>query len=122
MQERERLCQGMDPAFSTPWDSFVLTLPKFNVDGIEGVYVSDGDDAEGNNETGGQKDDFTETLQKLYRNLTDTDRKIIELIVSDKFITTTKVAEQIGKSRQTIATRIKKLIYSAGNLQRYIRT
>lgn len=62
------------------------------------------------NEHGGQKGDFTETLQKLYRNLTDTDRKIIELIVSDKFITTTKVAEQIGKSRQTIATRIKKLI------------
>lgn len=58
------------------------------------------------------------TLQKLYRNLTDTDRKIVELIVSDKFITTTKVSEQIGKSRQTIATRIKELIYFAGNLQR----
>ena len=23
---------GLDPTFSTPWDSFVLTLPKFNVD------------------------------------------------------------------------------------------
>ena len=53
----------MIPAFSTPWDSFVLTLPKFNVYGIEGVYVSNSDDAEGNNETGGQKGDFTETLQ-----------------------------------------------------------
>lgn len=74
------------------------------------------------NEHGGQKDDFTETLQKLYRNLTEIDRKIVELIVSDKFVTTTKIAEQIGESRQTIATRIKKLIYSAGNLQRYIRT
>lgn len=49
------------------------------------------------------------TLQKLYRNLTDTGRKIIELIVSDKFVTTTKIAEQIGESRQTIATRIKEL-------------
>ena len=27
----------------------------------------------------------------------------------DKFVTTTKMAEQIGKSRQTIATRIKEL-------------
>ena len=58
---------------------------------------------------GGQKDDFTETLQKLYRNLTEIDRKIVELIVFDKSVTTTKMAEQIGKSRQTIATRIKEL-------------
>ena len=32
--------EGMDPSFSTPWDSFVLTLPKFKVVGIESVYVS----------------------------------------------------------------------------------
>lgn len=95
----------MIPVFSPPWDSFVLTLPKFNVYGIEGVYVSNDDVAEGNNETGGQ----TETLQKLYRNLTEIDRRIVELIVSDKFVTTTQMATQIGKSRQTIATRIKEL-------------
>ena len=49
------------------------------------------------------------TLQKLYRNLTDMDRKIIELIMSDNLITTTQMATQIGKSRQKIATRIKEL-------------
>lgn len=49
------------------------------------------------------------TLQKLYRNLTEIDRKIVELIVFDKSVTTTKMAEEIGKSRQTIATRIKEL-------------
>ena len=43
---------GMDPSFSTPWDSFVLTLPKFNVDGVEDVYISS-DDA---TNQGGQKD------------------------------------------------------------------
>lgn len=48
-------------------------------------------------------------VRKVVRNLTDTDRKIIELIESGKFVTTTKMAEQIGKSRQTIATRIKEL-------------
>lgn len=30
----------MEPIFSTPWDSFVLVLPKFNIDGVEGVYIS----------------------------------------------------------------------------------
>lgn len=108
-KEHEGYKEEFYPDFSTPWDSFVLTLPKFNVDGIEGVYISNGDDAGDINEQGGRKGDFTETLQKLYRNLTQTDRKIIELIVSDNFITTTQMAAQIGKSRQTIATRMKEL-------------
>lgn len=43
---------GMDPSFSTPWDSFVLTLPKFNVDGVEDVYIS----SDGATNQGGQKD------------------------------------------------------------------
>ncbi len=108
-KEHEGYKDGFDPAFSTPWDCFVLTLPKFNVVEIEGVCVSNGDDAEDIEEQGGKKGDFTETLQKLYRNLTQTDKKIIELIVSDNFITTTQMAAQIGKSRQTIATRMKEL-------------
>lgn len=108
-KEHEGYKDGMDPAFSTPWDSFVLTLPKFNVVGIEGVYVSAANDTESNNEPSAQADNFTETLQKPYRNLTEIDRKIVELIVSNKFVTTTQMATQIGKSRQTVATRIKEL-------------
>ena len=108
-KEHEGYKEGIDPAFSTPWDSFILTLPKFNVVGIEGVYVSAANDTESNNEPSGQADNFTETLQKLYRNLTEIDRKIVELIVSNKFVTTTQMATQIGKSRQTVATRIKEL-------------
>lgn len=34
----------LSPVFSAPWDGAVLTLPKFNVVGIEGVYVSSGED------------------------------------------------------------------------------
>ena len=45
----------------------------------------------------------------LYRNLTEVDKKNVELLVSDKFITTTQMAIWMGKSRQTIATRIKEL-------------
>lgn len=62
-------------------------------------------DAKNNNEHGDQK----ETVQKLHRNHTIVESKIIELILFDKFITTTQMAIQIGKSRQTIATRIKEL-------------
>ncbi len=108
-KEHEGYKDGMDPAFSTPWDSFVLTLPKFNIVGIEGVYVSAANDTESNNEPSAQADNFTETLQKPYRNLTEIDKKIVELIVSNKFVTTTQMATQIGKSRQTVATRIKEL-------------
>lgn len=45
------------------------------------------------------------TLQKPYRSR----QKIVELLVSDKFITATQMAVQIGKSLQTIATRIREL-------------
>lgn len=62
-------------------------------------------DAKNNNEHGDQK----ETVQKLHRNHTIVESKIIELILFDKFITTTQMAIQIGKSRQTFATRIKEL-------------
>lgn len=108
-KKHEGYKEGLDPAFSTPWNSFVLTLPKFNVDGIEGVHVSNGDDTEDISEHSGQNGNSTEILQKLYRNFTDIDRTIIELIISDNLVTTTQMAAQIGKSRQTIATRIKEL-------------
>lgn len=62
-------------------------------------------DAKNNNEHGDQK----ETVQKLHRNHTIVESKIIELILFDKFIITTQMVIQIGKSRQTIATRIKEL-------------
>lgn len=49
----------------------MLTLPKFNVYGIEGVYVSNGDDAEDNDETGSQKGGL-KSGQKEYLKTIDT--------------------------------------------------
>ena len=46
--------EGMEPKFSTPWNSFVLTLPKFNVDGVEGVYVIPDNVTEHGGQTSGQ--------------------------------------------------------------------
>ena len=72
------------------------------IDAIEGVYVGNANDAENNNEQGNQK----RTSQKSYRNR----QEFIEPRVSgatDKFVTTTQMAIQTGKSRQTIATRIR---------------
>ena len=43
------------------------------IDAIEGVYVGNAKDAKNNNEQGNQKG----TLQKLHRNHTETDRKLL---------------------------------------------
>jgi ATP-dependent DNA helicase RecG len=48
--------EGMEPKFSTPWNCFVLTLPKFNVDGVEGVYVIPDNVTEHGGQTSGQTD------------------------------------------------------------------
>ena len=82
----------------------MLALPKIIIVAIEGIDVGNANDAKDTNEQDGQKG----TLQNLYRY--DTKKmKSVELIVSDKFVTTTQMATQIVKSRQTIATRIKEL-------------
>ena len=47
--------EGMEPTFSTPWNCFVLTLPMFNIDGVEGLYVSTDDVIEQGGQKGGQK-------------------------------------------------------------------
>lgn len=72
---------------------------------LKASMLGNTNDAKNNNEHGDQK----ETVQKLHRNHTIVESKIIELILFDKFITTTQMTIQIGKSRQTIATRIKEL-------------
>lgn len=49
--------------------------------------------------------------KRLYRNFIDMIKKMktVELIVFDKFVTTTQMAILKDKSCQTIATRIKEL-------------
>ena len=53
--------------------------------------------------------EFKLCVWNFIRIAVEIDRKIVELIVSDKFVTTTQMVTQIGKSRQTVATRIKEL-------------
>ena len=91
----------MDPAFSTPWDSFVLTLPKFNVDGIEGVYVSNGDDTVNISELGGQKGG-----QKEEEKTIDT---ILQLIKDNPSITRKILAQTVGISPSAIQKHINRL-------------
>ena len=82
----------------------MLALPKIIIVAIEGVDVGNANDAKDTNEQDGQK----VTLQKLYRY--DTKKmKTVELIVFDKFVTTTQMAILKDKSCQTIATGIKEL-------------
>lgn len=92
--------EGMDPTFLTPWDSFVLTLPKFNVEGIEDVYISNGDDIEDNKEQGGQKGVLT----------TETTTETIRLLIKNNpSITGRELAEKCRITEDGVAYHIKKL-------------
>ena len=96
-KEYEGYKDGLDPAFSTPWGGFVLTLLKFNVDGIEGVYVSNGDDIVDDNGQGGQKED-TKTI--------DT---ILQLIRDNPSIKRKVLAQTVGISPSAIQKHINRL-------------
>lgn len=103
----------MNLASSTPWDSFVLTLPKFNVYGIEGVYVSNGDDAEDNDETGGQKSGQRsgqkggqKSGQKEYLKTIDT---VLQLIRDNPSITRKELTQTVGISPSAIQKHVNRL-------------
>lgn len=96
-KEHEGYKDGMDPAFATPWDSVVLTLPKFNVIGIDGVYVSNGDDAEDINEQSGQKEE---------EKTIDT---ILQIIKDNPSITRKILAQTVGISPSAIQKHINRL-------------
>ena len=100
-KEHEGYTEGMVPSFSTPRDSFVLTLPKFNVVGIDGVYVSNGDDTEDNNEVGGQKGGQKDTGKTI-----DT---ILQLIKDNPSITRKVLSETLGISPSAIQKHIDRL-------------
>ncbi|MBR6103649.1 MAG: winged helix-turn-helix transcriptional regulator, partial [Paludibacteraceae bacterium] len=93
-REHEGYTEDMAPSFSTPRDSFVLTLPKFNVIGVEGVYVSNVDDTEVSHNAGGQKGG-----QKGGQNDTGkTIDTILQLIKENPSITRKVLAETVGIS------------------------
>lgn len=96
-REHEGYTEGMNPSFSTPRDSFVLTLPKFSIIDIEGVYVSNVDDTEVSHNAGGQND----TGKTI-----DT---ILQLIKENPSITRKVLAETVGISPSAIQKHINHL-------------
>ena len=93
--------EGMNPTFTTPWDSFVLTLPKFNVVGVEGIYFNEEEDSESTNNQGGQKGG-----QKGKEKTIDT---ILQLIKDYPAITRNVIAEVIGISPSAVQKHINRL-------------
>ena len=85
--------EGMNPIFSTPWDSFVLVLPKFNIDGVEGVYIS----SEDVTDHGGQTDVDT------------TMAEVLRLIKENPQITRKVLSQTIGVASSAIQKHINRL-------------
>ncbi len=95
----------MDPTFTTPWDSFVLTLPKFNVVGVEGVDFNEEDDSVINDKQGGQ----TSGQKGGQKNDEKTIDAILQLIKDNPTITRNAIAEVIGISPSAIQKHINRL-------------
>jgi len=104
-KEHEGYTEGMNPSFSTPRDSFVLTLPKFSIIDIEGVYVSNVDDAEGSHNAGGQKGGQKGGQNDAGKTI-DT---ILQLIKENPSITRKVLAETVGISPSAIQKHINLL-------------
>lgn len=89
----------MNPTFSTPWDSFVLTLPKFNVVGIEGVYVSNSnedDSIELSGQTGGQTGGQT-TIDEVLRLIKENPKITRNALSKTLCIATSAVQKHINR-------------------------
>ncbi len=89
--------RGMDPTFKTPWNSFVLTLPKFNIEGIDGFEVINENDVKRDKEwddrKGGQK--------KI--------DAILQLLRDNPTITRNDLAKAVGISPSAIQKHINRL-------------
>lgn len=89
--------EGMDPTFKTPWNSFVLTLPKFNIEGIDGIEVINENDVKRDKEwddrKGGQK--------KI--------DAILQLLRDNPTITRNDLAKAVGISPSAIQKHINRL-------------
>ncbi|MDO4510337.1 MAG: ATP-binding protein [Bacteroidales bacterium] len=96
-KEHNGYSDGMDPKFSSEWDSFVLVLPKFAVEGIEDVHFSNSDTIDTPNAKGGQKGG-----QK-------TIDIILQLIKDDPTITREAISKSIGISASAIQKHINRL-------------
>lgn len=89
--------KDMNPTFSTPWDSFVLVLTKFNIDGVEGVYINSDDVTDYGGQTGGQT------------SVDTTIAEVLRLIKENPQITRKVLSETIGVASSAIQKHINRL-------------
>ena len=96
-KEHEGYTEGIKPIFSTPWDSFVLVLPKFNIDGVDGVFISSDDVSDYSGQTGGQT------------GVDTTIAEVLRLIEENPQITRKALSETIGIASSAIQKHINRL-------------
>ena len=113
-KEHDGYTEGMDPTFSTPWDCFVLILPKFKVDGIEGVYISLDDITDHGGQASGQTDPNTNQTpaglgEKLGEKLGENQKRILQLLSSNSLLTIKDIGDALGISTTAVENNIAKL-------------
>ena len=113
-KEHDGYTEGMDPTFSTPWDCFVLILPKFKVDGIEGVYISLDDITDHGGQASGQTDSNTNQTpaglgEKLGEKLGENQKRILQLLSSNSLLTIKDIGDALGISTTAVENNIAKL-------------
>ena len=86
---------GLMPNFATPWDCFVLTLPKFVIDGIDGL-------SNGNQ-------NVPQNQEKLGEKLGEKQKMILELLSSNSHLTINDMSKAIGISTTAIENNIARL-------------
>ena len=97
--------EGMNPIFSTPWDSFVLVLPKLNIDGVDGVYIS----SEDVTDHGGQTGDRTGGQTGGQTDVDTTMAEVLRLIKENPQITRKVLSQTIGVASSAIQKHINRL-------------
>ena len=96
--------EGFIPNFATPWNSFLLTLPKFNIEGIEGVSVNteDSGDFYGPAEVN--------TIHNLeWLGLGENQKRILQLLASNSHLTIKELSETLGISTTAVENNINRL-------------
>ena len=92
--------EGMDPTFTTPWDCFVLTLPKFDIEGVDGVEIV----YDNNNEKNSHESSERSSERKVKSS-----ERILELIKHRPTISAAEIAKELNMSSRGVEKQIQKL-------------
>lgn len=105
-KEHDGYIEGMNPTFSTPHDSFILTLPKFKIEGVQGVFVDDETTDQGSPTT--QKEEMT-TEKTTGKTTEKTTEKILHLMIEHPHITNQELAKLCGITEDGVYYNVKKM-------------